>query len=33
VAEWFKAFGEQGFTHIFRENSKKRHIGGKKNEM
>jgi hypothetical protein len=30
VAGWFKAFGQQGFTHIFRENSKKRYIGGKK---
>jgi hypothetical protein len=30
VAGWFKAFGEQGFTHIFREKSKKRYIGVKK---
>jgi len=30
VAGWFKAFGQQGITPIFRENSKKKHIGVKK---
>jgi hypothetical protein len=28
VAGWFKAFGEQGFTLLFRERAGKRHIGG-----
>jgi hypothetical protein len=28
VAGWFKAFGEQGFTLLFRERVRKRYIGG-----
>jgi hypothetical protein len=29
LAGWFKAFGEQGFTLLFRERAGKRYIGGK----